>query len=301
MKKAVLALLLAVAWPGLGFASDLLTAFDREVHVVEARGLQQFVADVSYSPTILQVDPRQGQVLAEILIDRDITSVALTYTNDSYGKELGTAFSRAYSARGGTVAITISHQRGGTNYFTEVGALAAAGVEHLVVFGHLEHGGTGLVQTALDTGAFEKFVLGDGMIGEALLDAVGDQLNGAIGTLPGTQTTQELSDSAAAAQEKPVGATAAAYDAGALMAIAIEAVGNVDRLAIREKLLSIASDESQKILPGELDRALDLLQSDSRVSNQAVSSLTLTGVGQVSDAYREIEIRDGKFETIKIR
>ena len=101
-------------------------------------------------------EARQGHVLADILRDRDIKSVAVTYSNTPYGISLETAFSTTFRAQGGTIAISISHQDGKTDYFAEMGALAVAGVEHLVVFGHLDRGGEGILRTALDTGAFEK-------------------------------------------------------------------------------------------------------------------------------------------------
>ena len=80
---------------------------------------------------------RQGQVLADILKDRNITGVAVTYISDDYGKALETAFADAFKAHGGRVAISISHRDGEEDHFAAVGALAAAGVEHLVVLGHL--------------------------------------------------------------------------------------------------------------------------------------------------------------------
>lgn len=204
---------------------------------------------------------RQGQVLADILKDRNITGVAVTYISDDYGKTLETAFADAFKAHGGRVAISISHRDSEEDYFAAVGALSAAGVEHLVVLSHLDQGGLGIVQTALDTGAFEKFVLGEGMIGEQLIQAVGSQLNGALGAIPDAADVE-----AKAVSPQP----------------------------------DVVSPE-EKILPGELARAVDLVKQSEQVDVNSNQILPLLPAGNAKGAYRELEVKNGKFETVKIR
>ena len=134
-------------------------------------------------------DARQGQVLADILKDKGITNVAVTFTNNDYGKGLEASFKAAFEASGGKVAISAAHEDGKADYSAEVGALAAAGAEHLAVFGYVDQGGKGIIQTSLDTGAFEKFILADGMIGESLIARQSAKTsNGTIGTLPGSES-----------------------------------------------------------------------------------------------------------------
>ena len=88
-------------------------------------------------------DARQGQVLAELLIERGIDSVAVTYTNNDYGKGLDGSFGENFAALGGTVEISAAHEDGKGDYSAEVGALAASGAEHLAVFGYVDQGGKG--------------------------------------------------------------------------------------------------------------------------------------------------------------
>jgi branched-chain amino acid transport system substrate-binding protein len=66
------------------------------------------------------------------------------------------------------------------DYSAEVGALAAAGGEILVVAGYLDQGGKGIIQASLDTGAFDTFVLPDGMVGDSLPEAIGTDLDGSF-------------------------------------------------------------------------------------------------------------------------
>ena len=133
-------------------------------------------------------DARQGQVLAEIVKERGIDTIAVTYTNNDYGKGLSDSFSSAFEALGGVVVMTASHEDGKADYSAEVGALSAAGAEHLAVFGYVDQGGKGIIEASIDAGAFDTFILADGMIGESLTEAFGADMPGSFGTLPGSDS-----------------------------------------------------------------------------------------------------------------
>ena len=222
------------------------------------------VASNPADPGLAQSTTRQGQVLADILKDRDITGVAVTYVSDGYGKALETAFVEAFQAHGGRIAISLSHSNNQENYFNEVGALSVAGVEHLVVFGYLDQGGLGIVQTALDTGAFEKFVLGDSMIGEQLIQSVGADLDGTLGTLPDYAAPDQMETATTGETATP-------------------------------------QETSGEILPGEIARAVDIEESPPAAGETGSADMPLVALGPGNGTFREIEIRNGRFETIKIR
>ena len=133
-------------------------------------------------------DARQGQVLAEVAISRGISSVAISYTNNDYGKGLSDSFQSAFEGLHGEVALSASHEDGKGDYSAEVGALSASGAEHLAVFGYIDQGGKGIIQAALDLGAFDQFILADGMIGQSLIDNFGDSIAGSIATAPGSNS-----------------------------------------------------------------------------------------------------------------
>ena len=65
--------------------------------------------------------------MTEILMDRGISSVAISYTNNDYGKGLADAFQAAYEAAGGKVTLSAPHEDGKADYSAEVASLAAAG------------------------------------------------------------------------------------------------------------------------------------------------------------------------------
>ncbi len=95
-------------------------------------------------------DARQGVVMTEVLMEAGINEVAVTYTNNDYGKGLSDAFQAAFEGAGGTVTINTAHEDGKADYSAEVGALASAGGERLVVAGYIDQGGSGIVRSALD-------------------------------------------------------------------------------------------------------------------------------------------------------
>ena len=245
-------------------------------------------------------DARQGQVLADILIGRGIDSVAVTYTNNDYGKGLDSSFGDAFTALGGTVEISAAHEDGKGDYSAEVGALSASGAEHLVVFGYVDQGGKGIIQTAVDTGAFENFAVADGMIGDTLIEAIGDALNGTIGTLPGSATegaAMFIELAAANGVEGDGPFRGQSYDAAALIVLAMQAAGSADRSAIQAQVMAVANAPGEKILPGELARGLQILADGGEVDYEGATGVEFTEVGEVPGTYQEMEVEGGAFVT----
>ena len=108
-------------------------------------------------------DARQGEVIADILTDRGVKSIAISYTNNDYGKGLSDSIAAAFEAKGGSVTANTAHEDGKADYSAEVATLASAGGDVLVVAGYVDQGGKGIIQASLDTGAFDTFYLPDGM------------------------------------------------------------------------------------------------------------------------------------------
>ena len=248
-------------------------------------------------------DARQGQVLADVLKSRGIKEVAVTFTNNDYGKGLADSFSTAFKNVGGKVSISAAHEDGKADYSAEVGALSATGSKHLAVFGYLDQGGKGIIQASLDSGAFESFVLADGMIGESLTKAIGKDLNGAIGTLPGGASAGATSYQTMAAKagiKKDGPYVGESYDAGALIALAMQAAGSADRSAIQSKIMMVANAPGEKIMPGELAKGLKILKNGGDVDYIGATAVEFNDVGEVLGTFKEVEVKGEKFETIKV-
>ena len=249
-------------------------------------------------------DARQGQVLAGIVKERGIDSVAITYTNNDYGKGLESSFAAAFANLGGSVEISAAHEDGKGDYSAEVGALAASGAEHLVVFGYVDQGGKGIIQAALDTGAFGNFILADGMIGESLIENIGAGLEGAFGTLPGSESEGagmfvEFAEANGVDGDGPF--RGESYDAAALLALAMQAAGSADRGAIQPYVMAVANAPGEQIMPGQLAKALRILADGGAVDYVGASAVELSEVGEAAGSYKEIEVEGGAFVTKSVR
>ncbi|MGY6708150.1 MAG: ABC transporter substrate-binding protein [Rhizobiaceae bacterium] len=249
-------------------------------------------------------DARQGVVLAEMLQEEGIMEVAVTYTNNDYGRGLAESFVAAFEEVGGTITINAPHEDGRGDYSAEVGALAAGGGDALVVLGYADQGGVGVIRSAVDTGAFDRFVLGDGMFAQSLIDAIGDDLEGTIGVVPGVEGegSEAFSGVAEAAGVNPSASyTGESYDAAALIALAIQAGGSADRTSIRDNLLAVANAPGEEILPGELARGLEILAEGGEINYIGATSVELIGPGEASGSYRQYIVENGEYVTVQFR
>ncbi|MDP7545858.1 MAG: ABC transporter substrate-binding protein [Alphaproteobacteria bacterium] len=248
-------------------------------------------------------DARQGQVLTAVLKDKGVKSAALTYTNNDYGKGLANSIKTNFEKSGGKITISAAHEDGKADYTAEVGALAAAGGDVLIVAGYLDQGGKGIIQAALDTGAFETFVLPDGMIGDSLPMAIGKDLNGSFGTVPGTDSpgAAKFGAMAKAAGFKAGPFASESYDAAALIMLAMQAAGSSKSKMLKDKIMGVANAPGTKIYPGELAKGLKILANGGEVDYVGASAVELIGAGESAGNYREILVSGGKNTTARFR
>jgi len=249
-------------------------------------------------------DARGGQILADITKDRKIGSVAITYTNNDYGKGLADVYEAAVKAHGINVTTVAAHEDGKADYSAEVSVLASAGGDAVAVIGYLDQGGKGIIQGSLDSGAFDTFILSDGMIGQALVDAFGKGLSKSFGSLPGStgKGAGVFATVAGAAGIDPSAPyTGESYDAAALIILAMQAGGSADRASIAKNVMAVANGPGKKIYPGQLKKALDLLAKGKAVDYEGATGVTFTDVGEAFGSFLEKEVKDGKFKTKKQR
>ena len=249
-------------------------------------------------------DAREGQVMAEILMEKGVKSIALTYTNNDYGKGLAEAIASNFTAAGGTVTINVAHEDGKADYSSEVASLAAAGGDILVVAGYLDQGGRRIIQASLDTGAFETFGLPGGMIGDSLPEAIGAGLNGSYGQIAGSDSNgAEIYQGMATAAgfDGTSAYSPESYDAAALFALAMQAAGSTDPRVYKDKVLEVANAPGEKIMPGELAKALELLAAGTDIDYEGATAVELIGPGESAGRYRQIEVVDGKNTTVGFR
>ena len=249
-------------------------------------------------------DARGGQILADITKDRKVKSVAITYTNNDYGKGLADVYAAAVKAHGIKVTAVESHEDGKADYSAEVATLASAGGDAVAVIGYLDQGGKGIIQGSLDSGAFDKFILSDGMIGQSLVDAFGKGLSKSFGSLPGSTgkgagVFAKVASAGGIDSSGPY--TGESYDAAALIVLAMQAGNSADRGSIAKNVMAVANGPGKKIYPGELKKALDLLAKGKAVDYEGATGVNFTDVGEAFGSFLEKEVKGGKFKTKKQR
>ena len=249
-------------------------------------------------------DARGGQILADITKDRKIKSLAITHTNNDYGKGLTNVYKAAVEAHGIKVTTVVAHEDGKADYSSEVATLASAGGDAVAVIGYLDQGGKGIIQASLDSGAFDTFVLSDGMIGQSLVDAFGKDLSKSFGSMPGStgKGAGVFATVASAAGIDSSGPyTGESYDAAALIVLAMQAGNSADRASIAKNVMDVANGPGTKIYPGELKKALDLLAKGKAVNYEGATAVEFTDVGEAFGSFIEKEIKGGKFKDKKQR
>lgn len=248
-------------------------------------------------------DARQGVVMTEVLMEEGIKEVAVTYTNNDYGKGLADSFQAAFEAAGGTVTINAAHEDGKADYSAEVGALAAAGGERLVVAGYVDQGGSGIVRAALDSGAFDTFHFPDGMIGAKLQENFGDEIEGSTGQHPGTDSpgAAKFAEMVGDAFDATSPFTPESYDAAALIMLAMQAANSKDSNDYKEHVMDVANAPGEQIFPGELAKALQILKDGGDIDYVGATAVELIGAGESAGNYRQIVVEGGEITTAKYR
>lgn len=248
-------------------------------------------------------DAFQGEMLAKLLLDRGMDFVAVTYVNNDYGRGLSNAFSAAFEAGGGTVAENLAHEDNRADYRSELGSLSASGADTLVVLAYADTSGQTVLRQAYESGMFTRFVGADGMIGNSLIEAVGaDVLEGMVATRPGSPDlpgTDIFNAAAEAAGIDPSAVFAAqAYDAAFLVALAIEQNGSAEREGLSQALRSVSSAPGEIILPGEWEKAVELIAQGVEINYEGASGThEFDENGDVPGVVVEMVVEDGRFVT----
>jgi branched-chain amino acid transport system substrate-binding protein len=283
-------------------------------HVAIPGGIP-LVSPASTSPAITGLDDSdlvyrtvpsdlyQGSVMASLLLSKGIKNLAISYVDNDYGRGLAGALSKAYTAKGGKIAANQAHEEGKADYRTHIRSLATSGVDTLVVLAYANGSGQTVIRQALETGDFDQFVGGDGMVSNTLIAAIGsDKLRGMIATKPGrpdTSATREFNRLAWKANLNPSSTFAAqSYDAAFLLALAIEKNGRAESGGLAKALREVASAPGEIILPGQWQKAKALIRSGKPVNYEgAGGNLDFDKAGDVSGVIIEmgVYVREGSF------
>jgi branched-chain amino acid transport system substrate-binding protein len=242
-------------------------------------------------------DAFQGVKLADLLTSKGVSDVALTYVNNDYGKGLADVFAARFAENGGTVSVNISHEDGKADYRAELGQLAAGGSQNLVVIAYISGSGLTILQQANEAGNFTTYFGGDGMIGDAL---AGANVPNFVATRAGAYAGESADIFTKLATDAGLDPSATyapqAYDAGFLLALAVQKNGNAGREGLSAALREVASAPGEKILPGEWSKAAELIAAGTDIDYEGAGGpLDFDAAGDVDGIIVEVVWENGAF------
>ena len=225
--------------------------------------------------------------------------------NNDFGVNMAKEFSAAYKALGGTITSTTPYNEKAANYDAEVTAGMAGDPEGLYLISYPTHGAT-IARAWISKGGPRKFLLNDGMNSEDFINAVGAKyLNDAYGTSSGTEdspSTAYFNANYKAFSKLDPGSPAAvqAYDAGALVGLAVAAGGAATRAAIRDGIYKVTDPQGAEITAGPdgFKKALELIKDGKKIRYVGViGPISFDKYGDITGPFREWQIVDGKVVT----
>lgn len=265
------------------------------------------VTDVDDNDLLFRTAPSdayQGDVMARLLLSKDINEIAISYVNNDYGKGFADALAAAFAANGGTVAASEAHEEGKADYRAELGSLAATGATNLVILAYANGSGQTVLRQAVESGDFTTFIAGDGMIGdEALTGIDAAAVEGLIGTKPGSADlpgTEIFNAASTAAGLDPTAIFAPqAYDATFILALAIQQKGSADRDGMSAAVRAVSSAPGTVILPGEWEKAVAALAAGEDINYEGASGQhEFDEAGDVPGTIVEMVVKNGSFEEV---
>jgi branched-chain amino acid transport system substrate-binding protein len=93
---------------------------------------------------------------------------------------------------------------------------------------------------------------------------------------------------------------AQSYDAGALIALAMQSAGSADRAGIVAHMSKVANAPGEIILPGELAKGLKILADGGEINYEGATNVEFDANGDPAGSYKEQEVKGGAFTTVKV-
>lgn len=286
--------------------------------VTSKEGIPQ-ISGASTSPVITDLDDDdfmfrtvpsdafQGRALAEVVAEDGMKKVSVLYVNNDYGEGLAESFKAAFEEHGGTVEKSDAFEQGSSSYRGEVSGAAKGDPEALVLVGYPESGVT-ILRQALEGGHFDRFVFTDGLKAPEIIESLGaEALEGSFGTSPEALTDTDAAQHFRKGYEDEYGEVPpkpfidTAYDATWVLALAAQAADSTDGEAIRDALRDVANPPGEQILPGEWEKAMELLADGEDINYTGASGkIDFDDKGDVSGTFAHWVIRDGEIKTEEV-
>lgn len=237
-------------------------------------------------------DVFQGEVLANLIVKDDYNSVAILARQDSYGEGLANRLQEVLEEKGATVAAYQLYSADATNYTAEVNKIAASNPDALALIAFEET--TKIVPQLIAKGVGPQDVQTYFVDGNTA-DYGGEDfdLEGVKATFPAaaevpTEFNKKLDAIWAPKKLDDYTYGAQSYDAVMLTALAAEAAGDDDGLALSKEIINVSREGTACTTYAE---CLALVQDGEDVNYEGVSGpVDLNDTGSVGKATIGIQL-----------
>ena len=252
-------------------------------------------------------DALQGTAAAKYALDQGMRTLTVIHVNNDFGVNMLAEFRKAYEALGGKLTSITPYNPAQPSYNAEV-TNALKGDPPALYFIGYPGDGTTIVRTWIQQGGPQRFLLNDGMNAADFIKGVGPQfLTNAFGTSSGTTTTPSTEFFAKAYPAMSggfdAGAPAAdrAFDAGAILGLAIAHAGKFEAAGIRDSIRKVTEPGGEVVHAGPqgFARALQLIREKKPVRYVGViGAVQFDKNGDIVGPFRTWRINNGEVTTV---
>ena len=252
-------------------------------------------------------DALQGTAAAKYALDQGLRTLTVIHVNNDFGVNMLAEFRKAYEALGGKLISITPYNPAQPSYNAEV-TNALKGDPPALYFIGYPGDGTTIVRTWIQQGGPQRFLLNDGMNAADFIKGVGPQfLTNAFGTSSGTTSTPSTEFFAKAYPAMSggfdAGAPAAdrAFDAGAILGLAIAHAGKFEAAGIRDSIRKVTEPGGEVVHAGPqgFARALQLIREKKPVRYVGViGAVQFDKNGDIAGPFRTWRITNGEVTTV---
>ncbi len=242
-------------------------------------------------------DAYQGVTIAKLARSMGYSKLAATYANDDYNAGLHDVFVKAFKELGGTITSDQMHEANKASYRSELATLSNGAPEALALFAYYNGSGITIMRQSLENGFFSKFIGGDGMIAQEVIDEIGaDNLGGSVFTKGTADESSSHFKTFAGLFDRPSDPyTAQAWDAVMIAALALESAGSATR-DLSAHVRAVANAPGVEVGPGDWAKAKALLAAGKDINYQGIAGAhEFDGNGDVAGIYGKSVVKDGKW------
>jgi len=201
-------------------------------------------------------DAAQGSVLADLAQEQGLDNVCSLFINTAYGQGLNDSFVESFEALGGTVTAEVPIEEQAATYASELGQCGDATT--LLAISYPETAGVYL-REAVEGQLFENYLFVDGTKSDRQFAGLGwENFEGSYGTAPGALNPRAQGAAFEEAYRAKYGEDPTqlpflreTYDAVYVVALAAQAAGSNDPVAMRDAVRDVTGSPGTTVSPGE--------------------------------------------------